>query len=225
MKGMIVLRIRKKPWARPELDACEFCVNEPEKVRGKWNENYVKEQPLHIELGCGKGGFIAQLSVKNQDINYIAIDIKSEMSAYARRKIVAAYEQAGIEHIDNVRLIVHNIEQIEDIFNNEDSVDRIYINFCNPWPRAKHKKRRLTYPKKLLKYKSFLSDKGEIWFKTDDDELFDESLEYFNETGFEIRYITRDLHQSGFQENIETEHEQMFSQEGIKIKFLIAVKK
>ena len=222
---MIILRIRRKPWARPELDACQFCIKDPEKIRGKWNENYKKKQPLHIELGCGKGGFIAQLSVRNQNINYIAIDIKSEMAAYARRKIVAAYEQAHTESIDNVRLIVHNIEQIEDIFDSEDSVERIYINFCNPWPRAKHKKRRLTFTKKLLKYKSFLSDDGQIWFKTDDDELFDESLEYFNEAGFEIRYITRDLHESGFEENIETEHEHMFSQEGIKIKFLIANKK
>ncbi len=225
MKGMIVLRIRRKPWARPELDACEFCAKNPENMRGKWNENFKNKQPLHLELGCGKGGFIAQLAVKNQNTNYIAIDIKSEMSAYARRKIVSSYEQAGIESVDNVMLIVHNIEQIEEIFSNEDSVERIYINFCNPWPRAKHKKRRLTYPKKLIKYKSFMSQNGEIWFKTDDDELFEESLEYFDQTGFEIRYITRDLHESGFEDNIQTEHEQMFSDKGIKIKFLIAAKK
>ena len=101
-------------------------------------------------------------------------------------------------------------------------MDRIYINFCNPWPRGKHKKRRLTFPKKLSVYKTFLTEQGEIWFKTDDDELFEESIEYFNETGYEIKYITRDLHESGFEENTVTEHEQMFSEMGIKIKFLIA---
>lgn len=219
------MRIRRKPWARPELEACEYCVKDLEAIRGKWNTSYVKQQPFHVELGCGKGGFIAQLAAAHQEINYVAIDIKSEMSAYARRKIAASYEQAGIESIDNVKLLVHNIENIEEVFSPDDEVERIYINFCNPWPRGKHKKRRLTYPKKLVKYREFLTDTGEIWFKTDDDELFEESLEYFAESGYEVKYLTRDLHNSDFTENIETEHEKMFSEMGIKIKFLIAGKK
>lgn len=218
------MRIRRKPWARPELEACDFCVKDPAEVKGKWRASFKKEQPLHVELGCGKGGFVSQISVLNQDVNYVAIDIKSEMAAYARRKTVAAFEEAGITDIDNVKLLVHNIEQIDEVFSKEDAIDRIYINFCNPWPRGKHKKRRLTFPKKLERYKEFLCDTGEIWFKTDDDELFEESVEYFNETGFNIRYITRDLHNSGFEENVITEHEQMFSEMGIKIKFLIASK-
>ena len=101
------MRIRRKPWARPELEACEYCVKDLGEIRGKWNESYVKKQPLHAELGCGKGGFIAQLAAANQDINYVAIDIKSEMSAYARRKIAASYEQAGIESIDNVKRVFY----------------------------------------------------------------------------------------------------------------------
>lgn len=218
------MRIRRKPWARPELEACDFCVKDPAEVKGKWRASFKKEQPLHVELGCGKGGFVSQISVLNQDVNYVAIDIKSEMAAYARRKTVVAFEEAGITDIDNVKLLVHNIEQIDEVFSKEDAIDRIYINFCNPWPRGKHKKRRLTFPKKLERYKEFLCDTGEIWFKTDDDELFEESVEYFNETGFNIRYITRDLHNSGFEENVITEHEQMFSEMGIKIKFLIASK-
>jgi len=216
------LRIRRKPWARPELEACDFCVKEPGELKGRWKHSFAKEQPLYVELGCGKGGFISQVSAANQNINYIAIDIKSEMTAYARRKTVAEFEKAGIESIDNVKLLVHNIENISEVFDENDEVDRIYINFCNPWPRGKHKKRRLTFPKKLLVYRTFLTGAGEIWFKTDDDELFEESIEYFNETGYEIRYITRDLHESGFEENTETEHEKMFSDMGIKIKFLIA---
>lgn len=216
------MRIRRKPWARPELEACEFCVKEPAELKGKWKHSFVKEQPLHVELGCGKGGFISQVSAANQDINYVAIDIKSEMAAYARRKTVAEFEKAGIEKIENVKLLVHNVENISEVFDENDEADRIYINFCNPWPRGKHKKRRLTFPKKLMVYKTFLTEKGEIWFKTDDDELFEESVEYFNESGYEITYITRDLHESGFEENTETEHEKMFSDMGIKIKFLIA---
>ncbi|MBP1566804.1 MAG: tRNA (guanosine(46)-N7)-methyltransferase TrmB [Oscillospiraceae bacterium] len=218
------MRIRRKPWARPELEACDFCVKDLEAIRGKWNDSFVNKNPLHLELGCGKGGFIAQISALNQNINYVAIDIKSEMSAYARRKIVASFEEKGIEKIENVKLLVHNIENIHEVFSEEDRVERIYINFCNPWPRGKHKKRRLTYPKKLAEYRKFLCDTGEIWFKTDDDELFEESIEYFNESGYSIEYITRDLHNSGFEYNIETEHEKMFSDMGIKIKFLIAKK-
>lgn len=216
------MRIRRKPWARPELEACEFCVKNPAELKGKWKHSFAKEQPLHVELGCGKGGFISQVSAANQDINYVAIDIKSEMAAYARRKTVAEFERAGIEKIENVKLLVHNVENISEVFDENDEADRIYINFCNPWPRGKHKKRRLTFPKKLMVYKTFLTEDGEIWFKTDDDELFEESVEYFNETGYEITYITRDLHESGFEENTETEHEKMFSDMGIKIKFLIA---
>ena len=216
------MRIRRKPWARPELEACEFCVKNPAELKGKWKQSFAKEQPLHVELGCGKGGFISQVSAANQDINYVAIDIKSEMAAYARRKTVAEFEKAGIDKIENVKLLVHNVENISEVFDENDEADRIYINFCNPWPRGKHKKRRLTFPKKLMVYKSFLTEEGEIWFKTDDDELFEESVEYFNETGYEITYITRDLHESGFEENTETEHEKMFSDMGIKIKFLIA---
>ena len=111
---------------------------------------------------------------------------------------------------------------INDVFSKEDIVDRIYINFCNPWPKERHKKRRLTYPTQLEKYKEFLSKDGKIYFKTDDDELFDESLEYFKEAGFEIEYITYDLHNSDFVGNVRTEHENMFSEQGINIKFLIA---
>ncbi len=216
------MRIRRKPWARPELEACDFCIKDLETIRGKWNDSFVNKNPLHLELGCGKGGFIAQISALNQNINYVAIDIKSEMSAYARRKIVASFEEKGIEKIENVKLLVHNIENIHEVFSEEDCVERIYINFCNPWPRCKHKKRRLTYPKKLAEYRKFLSDSGEIWFKTDDDELFEESIEYFELSGYTVKYITRDLHNSDFEYNIQTEHEKMFSDMGIKIKFLIA---
>jgi tRNA (guanine-N7-)-methyltransferase len=99
----------------------------------------------------------------------------------------------------------------------------MFINFCNPWPRARHKKRRLTYPRKLEMYKTFLKKDAEIRFKTDDDELFEESVEYFEQSGYDIKFITRDLHAENFEDNIVTEHERMFTEEGKKIKFLIAV--
>ena len=112
-----------------------------------------------------------------------------------------------------------SIERINLILSEEDQIERIYINFCNPWPRGKHHKKRLTHIKQLEKYKEFLKPGGEIYFKTDDDNLFYESLEYFKQEGFKLIKTTEDLHNEvDFWENIETEHEKMFSEQGIKIK-------
>ena len=215
------MRIRRKPWARPELSVCPFFMQNACENVGRWKELFAKEQPLHVELGCGKGEFISQMAAKHLDINYIAIDIKSEMLAYSRRNIVKRF--AEIEQpIENVKLVALDISRIDSILSGDDSVARIYINFCNPWPKARHKKRRLTYPSQLEKYKKFLTPNGEIYFKTDDDELFCESVQYFIDAGFKIIFKTNDLHSEYTGENVLTEHEKMFLQQGIKIKFLIA---
>lgn len=218
------MRIRHKPWAKPELEASSFFVQNPDDLKGKWLEQFKKKQPLYIELGCGKGGFISQAAYANPDVNFLAIDIKFEMLGLAKRNVEKVFAEHNSSP-ENLLLTAHNIERIDLMLNENDKTDRIYINFCNPWPRAKHKKRRLTHPRQLTNYRTFLKDDGEIHFKTDDDELFDESIEYFKECGFEIKYLTRDLHISGYEPNIVTEHEKMFSDEGIKIKFLIAQKK
>lgn len=216
------MRMRRKPWARPELAACDFFVDNPKLNRGKWAECFKKQQPLHLELGCGKGSFIGKIAYDHPDINYIGVDIKSEVLAVGRRNIVKLF---GEKPVDNILLTAQNIELIEEIISPEDVIERIYINFCNPWGREKHKKRRLTHIRQLNHYKTFLKKGSEIRFKTDNDELFDESLEYFKECGFEVTYITRDLHNSDVEYNIETEHEKMFSDEGIPIKYCIAVYK
>ncbi len=218
------LRIRRKKWARPELDVCPFFEKEPEQRIGKWAECFSKKQPFYLELGCGKGTFAAELGVREPNVNILALDIKSDMLGTARRNIVAKYEENGRE-ADNVMLTAYNVEHLEKILSKEDEVQRIYINFCNPWPKPKHKKRRLTYPNKLAKYSELLPQGGEIRFKTDDLPLFEESLEYFAQSGYDIVYETRDLHNSDVKDNILTEHEIMFSEQGIKINFLIAVKK
>lgn len=218
------MRIRKKKWAMPELEVCPFFIQDPTQYRGKWSTAFAKEAPLYLELGCGKGGFAGQCAAENEDINLLAIDIKSDMLGVARRNIVKIYEEKGRE-INNLLLTAYNVEHIENIIAPEDKIERIYINFCNPWPRSKHNKRRLTYPLKLEKYKEFLVSGGEIRFKTDDPPLFEDSLAYFEQCGFEIKYKTYDLHNSGFEGNILTEHEIMFSSEGIKINYCTAVKK
>ena len=221
------MRIRKKKWAEPELSVCNFYVKNPEENAGKWMQAFKKEQPLYLEIGCGKGGFAGQLALKNPDKNIIALDIKVDMLGVGRRTIVKLFEDAGKtqDDITNLLLVKYNVEMLDKIITADDKIDRLFINFCNPWPRAKHKKRRLTDYKKLEMYKTFLKPDSEIRFKTDDDELFDESLEYFEQSGYEILYLTRDLHASDVTDNIETEHEKMFSEEGIKIKYLIARQK
>ena len=221
------MRIRKKKWAEPELSVCNFYVKNPEENAGKWMQAFKKEQPLYLEIGCGKGGFAGQLALKNPDKNIIALDIKVDMLGVGRRTIVKLFEDAGKtqDDITNLLLVKYNVEMLDKIITADDKIDRLFINFCNPWPRAKHKKRRLTYYKKLEMYKTFLKPDSEIRFKTDDDERFDESLEYFEQSGYEILYLTRDLHASDVTDNIETEHEKMFSEEGIKIKYLIARQK
>lgn len=218
------MRIRHKPWAKPELDTCPFCIKHPENNKGNWGNSFPKNQPIHIELGCGKGGFISSAVTKYPNINFIAIDIKNEMLAMARRKIVQHLSENSLP-ADNIKIFIKNIAQIDTCFDSNDAVERIYINFCNPWPKQKHKKHRLTHQRLLEKYKVFLQPMGEIWFKTDDDNLFNESLGYFEKAKFEIKYRTFDLHSSNFFENIETEHERMFKEIGKTIKFLIAVNK
>ena len=175
-----------------------------------------------LDLGCGKGGFAAKIALENPGINFLAVDIKSDMLGVARRNVVKLFEENDRE-VDNLILAAFNVEHIEEMLSEKDEVERIYINFCNPWPRGKHNKRRLTFPLKLEKYKNFLKDGGEIRFKTDDLPLFEDSLGYFEQTGYEIVFKTNDLHNSGVKDNIQTEHEIMFSEEGIKINYCTAV--
>ena len=217
------MRIRFKKWARPELEASSFYIDNPEEIKGKWKEKFKNpNQDIHLELGCGKGTFISNIAVQNPNINYIAIDLVDAMLGLAKRNVEQIYKDAEKE-IDNVLLTRFDIERINLILAPEDKVKRIYINFCNPWPRGKHHKKRLTHTKQLEKYKDFLIDGGEIYFKTDDDELFQASINYFIETGFKIEKMTDDLHKEPiFENNIETEHERMFAEQGIKIKALIA---
>ena len=212
------MRIRYKKWARPELEASPFYIDEPEKIKGRWKTQFEKaNMPLHLELGCGKGQFISKLAVENQNINYLAIDLVDAMLGLAKRNIEEVYNRKNKEP-KNVLITRFDIERIFLILDKQDEIERIYINFCNPWPRGKHRKKRLTHTRQLEKYKQFLKQDGEIYFKTDDNELFEASLEYF-----EVIKKTYDLHQNPiFEKNIETEHEKMFTSEGIKIKACIA---
>ena len=210
------MHMRRKQWARPELEVCSYYYNDPEEMKGKWKTAFRKELPIMLELGCGKGVSTAQMTSANRDINYIAVDISPDVLGDARRNMAEAY--AG--EPDNVALCRFDIENIHRFFDKEDGIGRIYIHFCNPWTeRPKHAKRRLTHPRQLEQYLAFLKDDGEIWFKTDDDTLFEDSLVYFRLCGFETLYLTRDLHKDGFQPNYVSEHEKKYTDLGVPIKF------
>ncbi len=211
------MRMRNKPWAKEELNKSKIYISSPEENKGKWKEIFKKtDNPIHLELGCGKGFFVKKAAIQNPNINYIAIDLVDVILGVANRNI---QEEFAGKEINNLILTRYNAEEIDKIFDNRDDIQRIYINFCNPWPKPRHKKRRLTHMRQLEKYKTFLRKNGEIYFKTDDDNLFRESLEYFEQAGFKTIKTTNDLNNMPeFWQNIETEHEIKFKNQGIKIK-------
>ena len=219
------MRMRFKPYARPELLACSFHVHEPLAQAGRWRALYpAPEKPFCLELGCGKGGFLARLASEHPENNYLGIDITDKVQILAKRKIEKAYLEKGLP-TDNVRIASLDIERLLGAFNAEDRVARIYINFCNPWSKnAGSNKHRLTHPRQLLQYRRLMDEGAEIWFKTDDDGLFRDSLQYFPAAGFGITWQTFDLHADEPDWNLRTEHEGMFSEQGIPIKALIARK-
>ncbi len=213
------MRIRTKKWAKPELAACDYFVDNPLEQKGKWDDFFPKKQPVHLDLGCGKCTFLAELAYRNKDVNYIGVDISYDILGVARRNIS---ERFGEEKVENVALLSYNIEKITDFIDESEKVDRIYINFCNPWQKSRCHKRRLTHTRQLENYKKILSENGEIWFKTDDDDLYLSSLRYFAEAGFEIYERTKDLNSLPDTGNILSEHEVMFEAQGIKTKALKA---
>lgn len=213
------MRIRRKTWARPELSACPYFIAQPEQQKGRWGEVYGQRRPLHLDLGCGKGVFLAEAAHTHRDVNFIGIDISLDILGVARRNIAEIF---GEEQPDNVALCAYNIECLPQLFSPEEKVQRIYINFCNPWPTARHHKRRLTHTRQLSQYKPLLAPGGEIWFKTDNDDLYLATKRYLAEAGFEIFFDTKDLHGQNGPENILTEHEVLFTAQGIPTKALRA---
>lgn len=219
------MRMRFKPYARPELMACPYHVHEPFAHAGAWHSLYARpEQPFCLELGCGKGGFLSQLAPAHPENNYLGIDITDKVLILAKRKLEAAYAAKNLAP-DNVMIASIDIERLQNALSPRDRVARIYINFCNPWSKnASSHKHRLTHPRQLLSYRNYMDEGAEIWFKTDDDDLFRDSVQYFPAAGFEITWQTGDLHADEPAWNLRTEHEGMFSEQGIPIKALIVRK-
>ncbi len=214
------MRMRRKAWTEPKLDACPYFIEAPSAHRGQWQALFERQQPVMLEIGCGKGVSTAQMARANPDVNYIAIDEVRHVLAVSVRNADAAYAP---ETPKNLVFSAVDALRIHDTFSAVDGIRRIYISFPNPWDeRAKHHKRRLTHPRQLEQYRNFLAPGGEIWFKTDNDALFTASKRYFRECGFEIAFLTDDLHASGFSPNYISEHEALYSGQGKAIHFLIA---
>lgn len=206
------MRLRKKPWAKDEIVGYEkLVVLEPERYRGRWNEWFGNNQPIHVELGTGKGNFITTLAEKNPSVNYIAVEVREEVLIYAVRK-------AAEKGLTNIAFLWLNINKIEESFA-AGEVSRIFLNFSDPWPKTRHAKRRLTHREFLDKYKKILVHGNEIHLKTDNEGLFEFSLNEFSDSGFRLKNITFDLHQSEFEEakSVMTEYEQKFVSRGMKI--------
>lgn len=214
------MRMRRKAWTEPVLDSCSYFVDRPFAHRGQWRALFPKDRPLHLEIGCGKGLSTVKMAHDNPNVNYIAVDEVRHVLAVSVRNTRVEYGDAPV---DNLRYATVDAMFIHDSFSAQDGIERIYINFCNPWTeRAKHHKRRLTHPRQLMQYRAFLRPEGEIWFKTDDDELFAASLRYLAASGFEVVTRIDDLHASGFTPNYVSEHERLYAARGKPIHFLIA---
>lgn len=201
------MRLRNVPGAKETIIQSDFSIQEPKTYRGKWKEEFKNQNPIHIEIGMGKGKFILEMAERNPEINYIGIEKYSSV-------LVRAVEKTENFEGENLRLIRMDAEEIEEVFAPEE-VDRIYLNFSDPWPKDRHAKRRLTSARFLERYDHILAPDGRIMFKTDNRNLFDFSLEQIEEAGWILENYTYDLHNSKFNEgNVMTEYEEKFSAKG-----------
>ena len=209
------MRLRNVRGAREALQESDFTVNEPTEYRGKWLELFENNNPLHIEIGTGKGRFLMTLAEQNPDINYVGIEKFSSV-------LIRAIEKQRELALPNLYFIRMDAENIEEVFA-EGEVDRIYLNFSDPWPKDRHAKRRLTSKQFFARYDKILDKNGRVEFKTDNRDLFDFSVESVKEAGWNLDAVTYDLHNSDMNEgNIMTEYEIKFSQMGNPIHKLIA---
>ncbi len=201
------MRLRNIKGSRETISSNEYVIHEPEKLKGAWKEFFGNDNPIHIEIGMGKGKFLTQLAIENPNINYIGIEKYSSV-------LIRAIEKRNELDIDNLFFIRFEAEYINDIFD-EDEIDRVYLNFSDPWPKDRHAKRRLTSKEFLARYDKLLVPKGYVIFKTDNRDLFDFSLEQVELADWKLLNKTYDLHRSEYAGgNVMTEYEEKFSSMG-----------
>lgn len=212
------MRLRNVKGSRETIAANDYVVHTPEEQKGKWSEVFGNKNPIHIEVGMGKGKFITELARQNPDINYVGIEKYSSV-------LVRALEKRPELEQDNLMFIRMDAENLPDVFD-KDEVALIYLNFSDPWPKDRHAKRRLTSVQFLSRYDQFLEPDGRVIFKTDNRPLFDFSLEQVEEAGWILENHTFDLHHSEFLEgNVMTEYESKFVAEGKTINRMVIYRK
>lgn len=208
------MRLRNNKDAKEIIESSKYLVLNPELNKGKWNKLFNNNNPIYIEIGCGKGNFIIENAKRNKNINYIGIEMYDTVLMYAIKKID--------EDIDNLRFIRMDARLIDEVFDKE--IDLIYLNFSDPWPKKRQAKRRLTHARFLEKYDSIFKSNKTIFMKTDNMHLFEFSIESLSEYGYTLRNISLDLANSDIEENIMTEYEEKFTNKGIRINRLEAYK-
>ncbi|SDI79218.1 tRNA (guanosine(46)-N7)-methyltransferase TrmB [Natribacillus halophilus] len=198
------MRLRKRPGAIEILrERPEIVPPRPKELRGRW----AGKQSLHVELGTGKGQFLTEMAEKHPAVSFIGVEKIESVLSYA----VERNDQQ-----DNLRFIHGDVAELGDYFA-DGEVDRIYLNFTDPWPKTRHEKRRLTYPTFLRLYERLLSPTGDIHFKTDNEDFFTYSVMYFSQNGYHLRNLTLDLHENEPEDNVRTEYEQKFAERGQRI--------
>ncbi|MCD8130767.1 MAG: tRNA (guanosine(46)-N7)-methyltransferase TrmB [Lachnospiraceae bacterium] len=216
------MRLRNVPGAGEILAASEYVVDEPEKMKGRWRELFgrcaraVRKAPLHVEIGMGKGAFLHQMALLHDDIDYVGIERYSSV-------LVKAVSKLEAEPVNNVKLVCADAEELLEMFDPGEA-DRVYLNFSDPWPKARHAKRRLPGREFLERFGQILSPEGMIEFKTDNRKLFDFAVEEAKEAGWKFEALTYDLHHDvALREgNVMTEYEEKFSAMGNPIcKYII----
>ncbi|WP_346353186.1 tRNA (guanosine(46)-N7)-methyltransferase TrmB [Azotosporobacter soli] len=206
------MRLRKKPWIGEALDQFNDILvreHEDKDCRGRWRQRFAAAGPLHVEVGTGKGSFITEMAARHPDILFIGIEGQQDV-------IYQAVKRAAEQKLVNLRLLLADVGRLTEFFA-PGEMDRLFINFCDPWPKVRHAKRRLTHARFLARYREVLAAQGDIWFKTDNRPLFDFSLEEFAANGLELVKVSYDLHSEDWQDNVMTEYERKFSALGTPI--------
>lgn len=211
------MRLRNKKNANIIVNNSDYIIKNPEEQKGKWNQIFENDNEIHIEIGMGKGQFIIGMAQNNPNVNYIGIEMYDSVILTAVNNL-----REREEKIKNLRLIRMDATEIEKVFDKE--VSRIYLNFSDPWPKAKHSKRRLTSKEFLSRYDNIFNSEKVIFQKTDNNDLFEFSLESLVEHGYTLKNVTRDLYNNMIENNIATEYETKFVKKGVKINRLEAYK-
>lgn len=210
------MRMRKKKNLEPRMGRCdEWLVSSPEALRGAWRQEFEapEDAQLNLEIGCGKGSFIVEMARQNPDQCFIAVERVESV-------LLLAMEKAREADLDNLLFIDADAAKLGEVFAPAE-IDRLYLNFSDPWPPKRQHKRRLTHPRLLAVYDSFLKPRGEICFKTDNKGLFEDSVCYFSQYGYGLFEVTFDLHSTDTP-NVMTEYERNFSSKGFPIYRLVA---